>query len=164
MISFSLYFYISIIISQTVPLKHYYIKVTGVGDRGSGGSKNLIRLFLKISLRCTRCKNRIKTIFPSLLPEWWFFENHDLPVKFKYTTWKTFQSRYWKVTKGIFIWTAYMLGIDISFVGSLYGILQIWCSDFENFPFGPLYGPKSNMAAIFPAMKWPKSKIATSNL
>ena len=80
----------------------------------------------------------------------------------KYTMQKTLKSRHWKVTKSTFIWTAYMLGTRIFFAGSLYGVLQILCSDFENFAFRPFLGwetaKKWRLNWIFgPKVKFPKS-------
>ena len=68
-------------------------------------------------------------------------------------------------------------GLEIWFVASLYGVLQIWSSDFENFEnfeIWPFYGWKTAkngrpywMLGSFSAIKQPKSetfKIATPNL
>ena len=55
---------------------NFYLKLLLVIVEGSGGSKNRISLFWKISLRCTRCKKLHEKIF--YYPKLWFFENRDL--------------------------------------------------------------------------------------
>ena len=77
------------------------IKATG----GSGGSKNLISLFWKFLLRCTRCK---KTAWKIFFLAWviFFVENHDLPVntlRKKPLNFVTFQYRNLKVFRVVYL-------------------------------------------------------------